>query len=221
MGNVFVVGMGPGPGRKNGKGAWLIPEADDTIDAADVLVGAPRHIDPFTGSGKELFLLQGNYGEALEFIDDARREKIVCVLVSGDPCLFSFLKVLKRRLAANELTIIPGISSFQLLAARTGFVWNDAKVVSAHGKDPGAVADAWEHNPTLVVFTDKQNTPGMICRLMISRGCGSGKVVLGINLGYPDEKVETISLEKCAEKWMECNDLCVMILDRTTEDSTG
>lgn len=194
MGPISVLGMGPGGDE------YLLPLAGKRIDEASVLVGAPRHIRPYEGGDKTVFPLQSNWDEAVKFIAERREHEKVCVLVSGDPCLFSYLSVLKKKFPPEELEIIPGISSFQLLAAKTGFIWNDAAVVSAHGRGSEHVTDAFRSHTRLVVFTDRTNTPEKIASSLSAAGFGDETVILGKNLGYADEEIDRLTISECANR---------------------
>ena len=192
MGPFSVLGMGPG-GEE-----YLLPLARKRIDEAAVLVGAPRHIKPYEGGDKTIFPLRSNWDEAVKFIEERRVREKVCVLVSGDPCLFSYLSVLKKKFPPEEIEIIPGISSFQLLAAKTAFVWNGAAVVSAHGRGVEKVTEAFHSHTRLVVFTDTTNTPEKIAASLSAAGFGDETVILGKNLGYEDEKIGKLTVAECA-----------------------
>ncbi len=62
----------------------------------------------------------------------------VCVLVSGDPGLFSLARLFINRFGRERCQVIPGISSIQLACARLAISWNDLKIISGHGRTPDA-----------------------------------------------------------------------------------
>ncbi len=49
-----MVGVGPGDA------SFLTPAAGEAVAAAQVLVGAPRHLEALAGSGQETFPLAGD-----------------------------------------------------------------------------------------------------------------------------------------------------------------
>jgi len=116
--------MGPGPVE------YLLPAALAAIREADLLAGAGRHLESFSHLGKETLVIEGDFTEAAEEIGRKRMHKKVAVLVSGDPCLFSFLGLLRRKPVFEDVEVAPGLSSFQLLAAKARFMWNDAKIIT-------------------------------------------------------------------------------------------
>lgn len=217
-----VIGMGPGPVE------LLAPIAVTKILAAEFIAGAPRLLNAaaecirFAGKTPELLQLESNWSEAVSIIDAKRKEKTTAVLVSGDPMLYSFTAMLARRIPAEEMDIIPGISSGQLLAVKTGTSLNDSAVVSFHGKKETddienrfrMLSELGKLVSTIVVYTDGTNTPGTIARRFSAETDGTWEAVIGRNLGMENERTVILSLEGAAEYLINKEDLCVMILKR-------
>src|SRR5215216_5644031 len=106
------------------------------LEGADVVVGSPRQLALVTAPPRaERFRLTAALDAVLEAIDDRRRAGAqVCVLASGDPGFFGIVRLLERRLGARNLVVHPAPSSVSLAFARLGCSWDDALVVSAHGR---------------------------------------------------------------------------------------
>lgn len=61
----------------------------------------------------------------------------VSILFSGDTGFYSGTEKIKTELNKNnykKIRIFPGISSVSYLSAATGIAWQDAKIISIHGK---------------------------------------------------------------------------------------
>ena len=56
------------------------------------------------------------------------------MLASGDPGFFGIVRALRAR--KIEPRVIPATSSVTLAFARLGLDWDDALVISAHGREP-------------------------------------------------------------------------------------
>lgn len=77
----------------------------------------------------------------------------VSILFSGDTGFYSGTEKIKTELNKNnykKIRIFPGISSVSYLSAATGIAWQDAKILSIHGKEDTAetralVLDAIRH----------------------------------------------------------------------------
>ena len=212
---VYVVGIGPGSRE------YLLPAAAEAIEKADVLVGARRHLDEFApAGGKETVLIENSFTDCLDEIDRKRRAATVAVLVSGDPCLFSYLGLLLKRVPREQLRIIPGISSVQLLASRAGVLLNNAVMASVHGRPLEELREAVAANRTVALLTDHEHTPPVIARYLLDNGVSGVTVWTGRNLSYPEESVEELSLEETAQKEDDGKTLCVLILEQTKKFST-
>src|SRR5690606_29443652 len=71
-----------------------------------------------------------------------RAGRRVCVLASGDPGFFGIVRALGERLGADRLAVHPAPSSVAMAFARLGLSWDDAAVVSAHGRPLDAAVAA-------------------------------------------------------------------------------
>jgi precorrin-6B C5,15-methyltransferase / cobalt-precorrin-6B C5,C15-methyltransferase len=125
------------------------PEAAHALATAELVIGAPRHLDAAAlqanAERKEIKHLD----EALDTLD--ARSGPTAVLASGDPGFFGIVRALRAR--GIRPAVIPAVSSVALAFARLGLDWDDALVVSAHGRDPRhALAAALAH-PKAAILT--------------------------------------------------------------------
>jgi len=214
MAAISVVGMGPGDP------AYLLPAALKAIEEAEVLFGAPRHIGPYRkkmGEAKEFRELASPFSAALDEIEKASSTGKVAVLVSGDPCFYSYLGLLRKRFSPEELTLYPGISSFQVLMARTGTLWNNAVIMSVHGRELSEVVEAYDRSPLLVLLTDPKNTPPVVASSLLKAGRREGTALVGRDLSYPEERIDTYTIPELAELAGTedfGDELCVMMLKK-------
>ncbi len=111
-------------------------EAQAALVEAEVLVGTRRHLDAVGNPEAERLPFDGPLADLLDTIagrvDGGRR---VCILASGDPGFFGIVRALADRFGPAGLAVHPAPSSVALAFARLGVPWDDAVVVSAHGRD--------------------------------------------------------------------------------------
>ena len=200
----FVVGMGPGGEN------YMIPAASKAIRVSEILIGAPRHLILYRTSGKELLEIKGNFDEILDYIETERHKKIISVLVSGDPGLYSYLGKIKKRFSAGQYDVIPGLSSMQIACARVSETWQDALIISVHGRSLSILEQGVTDGKKLIIFCDKKNNPSEIAGFLLREGFGDRKVYIAQNLSYPDEKIIETSLEKTIH--FKGKQLCIMIV---------
>ena len=204
MNKLHIIGVGPGTKE------YLLPLALKHIKAADCLIGAKRILAEFRDLHKEEFSMEGNLGKIIPFVKEHKDKKKIAVLVSGDSGLYSFLDTVSRKLKKNEYEVIPGISSMQLAFARIGESWQDAKIISLHGRGVGNLAAEIKRNPKVFLFTDANFPPEKIAAYLIEKGADKRRAVVCEQLGYPEERIVDTSLKKLAT--MKDFKLCVMII---------
>ena len=59
----------------------------------------------------------------------------IVVLASGDPGLYGIADYLIRNLGRDTVEIIPNVSAMQWAFAKAKLSWNDARIVSSHGRE--------------------------------------------------------------------------------------
>jgi precorrin-6B C5,15-methyltransferase / cobalt-precorrin-6B C5,C15-methyltransferase len=94
----------------------------------------------------------------------------VCVLASGDPGFFGIVRALGAAVGPARLDVGPAPSSF----ARLGLPWDDALVVSAHGRDPRPAVNAALRHPKVAVLTE----PRAPAADVVAALAGSGRTVI-------------------------------------------
>ncbi|MBQ7155095.1 MAG: precorrin-6y C5,15-methyltransferase (decarboxylating) subunit CbiE [Synergistaceae bacterium] len=175
MPEIIVAGAGTGS---------LTPEVQEAVLSADAVCASERFKFLIPRAAK--FIPLRKFAGTFHEID--RESGIVVILVSGDPGLFSLLPLVKERY--GQVRVLPGISSLQVLCARVGETWSDAVILSGHGRNlrAGLFLNTVERSRLVVLFCDKKCSPKWACGLL--RGMDVD-VVIGENLGSPDERIIT------------------------------
>jgi precorrin-6y C5,15-methyltransferase (decarboxylating) CbiE subunit len=204
-----IVGMGPGSPD------YMLPEALRAIDEADVLIGAERHLAEYRYTGKTSYEISGNFSSVLERIDKERKTGTVAVLVSGDPCLYSFLGLIASRFGPDEYRIVPGISSFQVACARVGIRWQEAKLLSVHGREYGKLAEEVRSAKLAVIFTDPKHNPAVVAKLLHDANIPCRCRVFE-NISYDNERIRSGPPKEIAG--MQFSSLSLLIIDRDKEE---
>jgi precorrin-6B C5,15-methyltransferase / cobalt-precorrin-6B C5,C15-methyltransferase len=114
----------------------------------------------------------------------------VAVLASGDPGFFGIVRALSARGAAPE--VIPAISSVAVAFARLGIPWDDALVLSAHGRDARPVLAAALGCGKAAILTAPGPTAGP--QRFIPALLAAGRSVhVAECLGGPDERLSRVA----------------------------
>lgn len=134
-----------------------------------------------------IFIELGNFEDTFRLIDGLSGR--VVILLSGDPCLFSLLPLVKAHYP-DKITVLPGISSLQVLCARVSESWSGSKILSGHGRTlrPGKFLNIVERNKTVILFCDATNSPKWACENLKAIS-GNLEIFIGECLGSPNERI--------------------------------
>lgn len=190
---VIVVGTGPGDGR------YITPIALEIIADAEVLVGGQRLLDTFAKKKQIQFPIGKDLKTVINFINTQRESKRVVVLVSGDTGIFSFANYLLKYIDNNLLEFIPGISSVQLMFARLKRPWNEALLLSMHGRKIDTLPAQVKGANITALLTGEPWTPQEIARYLLENNIGDLRTAIGKDLSYANEKIVYSSLRMLAE----------------------
>ena len=112
--------------------------------------------------------------------------------------------------ASIGYTVIPGVSSVQLLSAAIHEPWQNWNLVSAHGCACDPVAACSMGKPTFFL-TGGEVTPAVICAKLTEAGLGDVQAVVGENLGTPQQKISKNAVRKISESVFA--PLCVLLVE--------
>ena len=136
-----MVAVGPGDARH------LSEEAREAVEGADVVFGAPSVI----ARAKETGLLRAGKlsqpfyktGQVLPYMKENPQLRRAAVLLSGDTGLYSGAAQLRAALEEEAEPVrfryLPGISSVAALAAALQVTWENAVILSTHGRERDVV----------------------------------------------------------------------------------
>ena len=178
---INVCGIGPG------NPALIVPEVFRLVAESTLLVGGKRQLEIFETEGKELLVLSNNIEAIIEALKTSHHQKVT-VLVSGDTGFHSLLTTLLRHFKAEELNVIPGISSFQYFFAKLGMTYHDAWIASVHGMDENYVEKVKQTTKSFLL-TDNINSWKKIAQQLSENKLGHCQMYVGNRLSYADEHI--------------------------------
>nr|WP_051013922.1 precorrin-3B C(17)-methyltransferase [Pararhodospirillum photometricum] len=210
-GHLWVVGLGPGDL------AWRTPEASAALAAADHIVGYETYVQmagPFRpdqtlhGSDNRVELDRARHAFTL-----AAQGARVAVVSSGDPGVFAMASAVLEALDgasdpawhAVELTIVPGLTAAQAAAARVGApLGHDFCLLSlSDNLKPWEVIENRLVHATAGDFVMAFYNPiskarpwqlGRAFEIVRAHRTGEAVVVLGRDIGRPDERIRLTTL---------------------------
>jgi precorrin-6B C5,15-methyltransferase / cobalt-precorrin-6B C5,C15-methyltransferase len=187
----------------------LSPAARTLIDSAETLIGGARHLAMVPHDGRERLAWPSPMADLLEAIPRMRGRR-VAVLASGDPMWFGVGASLVRRVAPEEMTVLPSPSAFQLAAARLGWALDECATLSLHGRRVEALALHVQPGARLLLLAHDGNTPAQVSEWLVKHGFGNSRMTALAHLGGPREA----RLDATASTWSaEVPDLHVLAVE--------
>jgi precorrin-6Y C5,15-methyltransferase (decarboxylating) len=178
------------------------------LPRADLYVGGRRHLD-----GLSPTVVLGDVAAALDAIEAEPGD--VCVLASGDPGFFGIGRALAERFGPGALDVRPAPSSIALAFARLGLPWDDAVVVSAHGRPLAhavrAVTAAGAAKCAVLVSPD--SPPEALGKELLATGRGARAVAVCSRLGMEGESVTRTDLDGLASGTWDPLSVVVLLAD--------
>ena len=195
---IYIIGIGPGSSE------YLTKKAVDTVKTSDYTVGSTRAIDLFDDvNNKIAFNVKDLLDKLEKGVDLAIEGNTVSILSTGDPGFSGVLNTVLR--IANEknfpeekIEVIPGISSLQLAAARNHIQWDNANVMTFHGRENiEDILKVINNGKTTIALPSKKVRD--MAQFLLDNGVDEHReVVVCERLSYDDEKIVRSTLKDIA-----------------------
>ena len=212
MGNkLYVLGAGPG-GREE-----VTPAVSAAIAASRAVACAARHLH--IAAGHPNVIEMKNFQDTFRRLREELEQGDAAVVVSGDPGIFSLLPLIKKNFPSHGIVVLPGVSSLQSLCAKAGETWQEAVVLSGHGREIGTprILDAVEHARAVIFFCDAQKGPAWLCARLCEAGLGEVEAVVGERLGAADERVSRGAAREFVNESFDALSIVLLINENFTE----
>lgn len=203
-GRLHVILAGIGPGSKE----CMTKEVLDAVETADCIFGAKRLLASV--SSKAIQYPYYRKEDILPVLDKLQKESHkdmhAVILFSGDSGFYSGASSLFTALAEKKeegiiVSVLPGISSLSLLAARLGESWQDGELISTHGVSEEiwtpCLLESLHQNKKTFLLTSGVRDINIIGRLLSEESGLRCRIYLGYQLSYPEENVFEATPEEC------------------------
>ncbi|HEY9078754.1 precorrin-6y C5,15-methyltransferase (decarboxylating) subunit CbiE [Magnetovibrio sp.] len=190
--------------------AGLSPAALALVDGAEVLIGGERHLQKAPDVNAERLDWSAGFDATLDEIE-ARLDRRIVVLASGDPLHFGVGATLIRRFGASRVAVVPAPGAVSLACARMGWSVPDVTVVTIHGRPLESLNLHLAPAARLVVLARDGDSPAEVAQLLTDQGFGPSRITVLEYLGGAREK----RVEATADRWSHgtCADLATLAIE--------
>lgn len=209
-GKIYIIGIGPGSSE------YLTKKAMDTVKMSDYTVGSTRAVDLFDDVQNTIpFNVKELVDTLKKGVQLAVDGNVVSILSTGDPgfsgVLNTVLRISKEKDFPKEnIEVIPGISSLQLAAARCHIQWDNANVMTFHGRENIEDILPVINNGKTTIALPSRKVKDMAQFLLDNGVEADRKVVVCERLSYPDEKNVEATLSDIANS--EFTYMCIIVI---------
>ena len=218
--HITLLGIGMGSPE------MLTVQGKNSLDQADLLIGARRMVDSVKRPGQDVFV-EYRSQEIKNYIDSHPEYDNVVIVLSGDVGFYSgakkLLDVLQQNksgqnslgsetaeqneagqdssvhnTAKSEIQVQCGISSVVYFMSRIGLSWDDAKIVSAHGRECNLISHIRNGKKVFAILGTSDGV-SVLAKKLVEYGMGDVRLYVGENLSYDSEKIFTKTADELTE----------------------
>ena len=203
-----------------GKQSVLPDAAMEEVRKADLVLGAKRHL-------KEIAHIETDAEQrrfpspfsALRDILKTNRGRRIIVLASGDALLYGIGTWLTRLVGRKHLVFYPNISSIQYCFHAIGLPWQQAEIVSVHGRPLKTLRRHIRHNHLIAVMTDDQSRPDRIARELCRQGYDGSMMWVCEAMGQPEQQIQSGTAASLSRSNLSFHPLnvCIILQKRNRE----
>ncbi len=206
MSKLHLVGIGPGSKE------YLTFKAISTVESSDILIGSKRALELFSEvDADKIELGVHNMGEMLNYaVSKACEGKNVALLSTGDPGFSGVLKPILKLAGNLEFDVVPGVSSVQICASKLKISWDEANIITMHGKGiSDELISLINNGKTTIILPN--TTVEETTKYLLDKGVDPNrKVSICENISYPDEKIINTTLKDVLSN--KFGYMCVLVL---------
>ena len=193
----------------------LTHEAAETIRNADILFGAKRilesveHMPDLLRDDQER-VEEYRSAQIAEYLSTRLNLTRIVILMSGDVGFYSGARLVQDAFPDEKIDYYCGISSVVYFASKVPTAWQDAKLLSAHGRSLNLL-NCVQRYPKIIMIVSGVEDVRAICQELVEAEMTYVHVTVGTNLSYPEETVTSGTPEDFLQA--ETTGLHIMLLE--------
>jgi precorrin-6Y C5,15-methyltransferase (decarboxylating) len=187
------------------------------IKQADLLVGQSDLTKTFQSYVGDTWDPGSDYETLAIRLDSSVEQKIV-VLAAGDPLFYGTARFLCDRIGKSRIRVIPNVSTMQLAFARVKENWDEAYLTDLGNQTIDHVVQKIRSAERVGIFTNSEKTPQALAASLLAARIDYFTVYVCENLGSPDERVTSGTLEDVAAQVFDSLNVMILVRRATAPD---
>ncbi len=147
----------------------ITPKQKKIIEKADLLIGGTDQLKLFNTKNIETIEIKNNLSFIVDTINKYKNTKNIVVLGSGDPLFFGIGSYLIKKTGRKNISVLPNISSAAKAFSKINESWQDARLLSLHGKNFQDISDLFSSHKKFCILTDKTRDPAWIAGQLLKK----------------------------------------------------
>ena len=207
---ITILGLGAGS-----RGSMTL-EAEQACENAELIIGAKRITDSLSRFGKPV--KNAVAAKEIETILRESGKNRIVVAMSGDSGFYSGTKGLLPLISDLKPTVLPGISSVSELSAKTGVSWDDAVLISAHGRRCNYVLKI-RRNKKVIALVGGEGGAARFISDLCAYGLSDVSVTVAENLSYSNEKITKGTAKELSGQSFDS--LAILLIENPSAEKTN
>lgn len=185
------------------------------IEAAEVIIGGERHLAILPPLSATQLRYPSPFSGLAELLPQYQQQRVL-LLASGDPLFFGIGGWLGQRFDPAALRFHSNVSSVQVAFSRIGQPWQQAEVISLHGRPLKQLQTRLRGQRWIALLTDSSNHPSAIATALCDWGQSNASCWVFEALGSERERIQRFSAADLAASEQRFDPLNIVILHSTS-----
>lgn len=178
-----------------GDAGTLTQEGVKAVEQADLIIGAKRVVNAVRKSQQDV-LYEYRSLEIAAYIKEHPEYEQIVIALSGDVGFYSGAKKLLDLL--EDVQVICGISSVVYFMAKIGLSWDDAKIVSSHGRSCQLIPLIKQHQKVFTILGNEMDV-AKLAQKLCDYNMEDVLMYIGENLSYENEVITMKSAKELTD----------------------
>jgi len=192
------------------------------LQQADVIFGAEHQFDKLDSTSSELINIAAerifypspwsDLGEKLF----AQQSKKVVMLASGDALFFGLGSWLIEQIGEQNCRFFSNVSSVQAAFALLNKPWEEAQIISLHGRPLQKLRSCLRRNTLYGILTDSKNTPTVVANEILALGYDQAKIWVVEAINNPAHKISLFTPKELVDHSQPFHALNLLVVESGT-----